>query len=80
MHKYKTRFSCNLHLPAVNLTTFHKGAYISGIKLFNHLPQPLKILANDEKSFKSTLKKFLNHNSFYSMHEYYQYMEDEGVL
>jgi hypothetical protein len=62
----------------VNLTKFHKGAYISGVK--NHLPQPLKILANDEKSFKSTLKKFLNNHSFYSMHEYYQHMEDEGVL
>jgi hypothetical protein len=28
IHKYKTRVSCNLHLPAVNLTQFHKGAYI----------------------------------------------------
>jgi hypothetical protein len=28
---------------------------------------------------KCTLK-FLNHHSFYSMHEYDQYMEDEGVL
>jgi hypothetical protein len=80
IHKYKTRVSCNLHLPAVNLTQFHKGAYISGIKVFNHHPQSLKILTNDEKSFKSTLKKFLNYHSFYSMHEYYQYMEDEGVL
>jgi hypothetical protein len=39
--KYKTRVSCNLHLPAVNLTKFHKGAYISGIKVFNRLPQSL---------------------------------------
>jgi hypothetical protein len=77
----KLRVFCNLHLPAVNLTKFHKwGIYISGIKVFNHFPQSLTILANDEKSFKSTLRKFLNHHSFYSMHEYYQHMEDEGVL
>jgi hypothetical protein len=80
IQKYKTRVSCNLHLPAVNLTKFHKGAYISGIKVFNHLPQSLQILANDDKSFTSTLKKFLKHHSFYSTHEYYQFMEDEGVL
>jgi hypothetical protein len=64
----------------MNLTKFHKGAYISSIKDFNHLPQSLKILANDEKIFKSTLKKFLKHHSSYSMHEYYQFMEDQGVM
>jgi hypothetical protein len=69
IHKYETRVSCNLPLPAVNLTKFHKGSYISGIKVFNHLPQSLTVLANDEKSFKSTVKKFLNHHSLYSMHE-----------
>jgi hypothetical protein len=62
----------------MNLTKFDKGAYISGIKVLSHLPQAIKILANDEKSFKSTLKRFLYH-SFYSMHEYYRYTEDKGV-
>jgi hypothetical protein len=66
-------------LQMMLLTKFHEGVYTSGIKMFNHLPHLLNILANDEKSFKSTLKKFLNHHSFYSVHEYYQYMEDEGV-
>jgi uncharacterized protein YpiB (UPF0302 family) len=59
IHKYKIRVSCNLHLPAVNVTKFHKGAYISGIEVFSLLPQSIKILANDEKSFKSTLKEVL---------------------
>jgi hypothetical protein len=63
----------------VNLTKFNKRAYESGIKMFSQLPQSIKILANYEKSFKSTPKRFLNHNSFYSMHEYYQYTEDKGV-
>ena len=38
-HKYKTRNNTNLHFPIANLSKFNKGAYISGIKVFNHLPQ-----------------------------------------
>ena len=79
INKYKTRSNNNLHLPVVNLKKFNKGAYISGIKVFNNLPQSIKILANNEKSFKSTLKRFLYHHSFYSMNEYYQYKEDKRV-
>jgi hypothetical protein len=79
IHKYQTRSHNNLHLPAVTLAKFNKGAYISGINIFNHLPQSIKILANDEKSFKSTLKRFLYRHSFYSMNEYYQYKEKKRV-
>jgi hypothetical protein len=76
IHKYKTRSLNNLHLPAVNLTKCNKGAYISGIKVFNHLPQAIKMLVTDERSFKSAMKRFLYHHSFYSMNEYYQFNED----
>jgi hypothetical protein len=61
----------------VNITKFHKGAYISGIKVFNHLPQSIKNLAN-EKCFKSTLKRFLYHHPFYSLNEYFQYKDDKN--
>ena len=37
IHKYKTRNNNNLHLPKPNLSKFNKGAYISSIKVFNHL-------------------------------------------
>jgi hypothetical protein len=70
IHKYKTRPLNNLHLPAVNLTKCNKGAYIysiSGIKVVNHLPQAIKMLVTDVRSFKSALKRFLYHHSFYSM-------------
>jgi hypothetical protein len=73
IHSYKTRAHSNLHLPAVNLTKYSKGAYISGIKAFNHLPQSIKRLATDEASFKLALKRFLYHHSFYSMREFYQH-------
>ena len=70
-HKYRTRYNNNLHLPIANLAKFNKGAYIVGVKVFNHLPQYVKTSANDQKLFKSTLRRFLYHHSFYSMDEYY---------
>jgi len=76
IHKYKTRNNNILHRPIANLSKFNNGTYISGIKVFNHLPQHIKALTNDHKYFKSTLKRFLYHHSFYSMNEYYEYKED----
>jgi hypothetical protein len=35
-------------------------------------------LANDEKCFKSTLKRFLYHHPFYSLNEYFQYKDDKN--
>ena len=57
IHKYKTRNNTNLHLPTVNITKYYKGPYISGLKAFNHLPRHIKRLANDMKSFKTSLKR-----------------------
>jgi hypothetical protein len=62
IHRYKTRALNNLYLPAVNLTKYSKGAYISGIKVFNHLPQAIKMLSTDVTSFKFALKRFLYHH------------------
>jgi hypothetical protein len=69
LHEHKTRLCKNLHLPMVNLAKFDRGLYITGIKVFNHLPQSIKRLVNDEKVFKSTLKRFLCYHSLYSMKE-----------
>ena len=38
-HKYRNWSNNNLHLPTINLPNFSKGAYITGVKIFNHLPQ-----------------------------------------
>ena len=54
--QYKTRNNNNLHHPIANLSKFNNEAYISGIKVFNHLPQYTKALTNDHKYFKFTLK------------------------
>jgi len=43
IHKYKPRNNDNLHLPIAHLSKFNKGAYISGIKVFNCLPEYIKL-------------------------------------
>jgi hypothetical protein len=67
IHNINTRSNINLHPPVCNLTVFHKGAYFSGIKLFNCLPLEI----NEIKLFKPTLKRFPNLHSFYSVEEYF---------
>ena len=79
IREYKTRNNNNLHHPIANFSKFNKGAYISGIKVYNHLPQYIKALSNDHKYFKSTLKRFLYHYSFYSVNEYNEYKEDRRI-
>jgi len=71
-----TRYNSDLHLPTCNLTLFQKGAYFSGIKLFNHLPQTLKCLSVDIKAFKLALLRFLKQHYFYSVEEYFQLKTD----
>jgi hypothetical protein len=73
VHSINTRSTTNFHLPVCNLTIFQKGAYCSGIKLCNHLPQKIKSLSNEIKLFKPALKKFLTLHSFYSVEEYFEH-------
>ena len=75
IHKCNTRNKNKLHPALINLRKFNKGPYMSGIKVFNHLPQYLKTLDHNSMHFRSSLKRFLYHHSFYSMEEYYEYKE-----
>ena len=61
----------NLHLPQTNLTMYQKGAYYSGIKIYNKLPLEIKNTAGNQKKFKTALKKFLYNCSFYATEEYF---------
>jgi hypothetical protein len=76
IHNHDTRNNNNLHLVLSNLTKFNKGPYISGIKAFNHLPQHLKALDFNSTYFKTSLKRFLYHHSFYTIDEYYEYKDN----
>jgi hypothetical protein len=75
IHKYNTRNNNNLHSALTNLTKFNKAPYMLGIKVFNHLTQYRKTLDHNSVHFRSSLKRFLYHHSFYSMEEYYEYKE-----
>jgi len=65
IHNINTRFGSDLHTPTANLTTFQKGPFYFGIKLFNHLPTSIKNTSHGINQFRSVLKNFLPINSFY---------------
>jgi hypothetical protein len=72
IHYINTRYNYNLHLPSTNLTFLQKGVLYSGSGIYNHLPLNIKMLSNDTKCLKSTLKSYLTEHTFYSLDEYYQ--------
>jgi hypothetical protein len=55
--------------PGANLTSYQKGAYYGGIKLFNTLPDSIKSLNHDIRVFKPALKDYILSHSFYSVEE-----------
>jgi len=79
LYTYSTRDSANLHLPAVKLSEFSKGPFVSGIKAFSHLHNHLRLLVSDMKCFKISLKRFLCHHSFYTIKEFYDYNENKPI-
>jgi hypothetical protein len=71
VHQISTRQTSNLYLPSANLALYQKGVYYSGIKIYNHLPTATKDLSGDKNKFKLALKRYLLHNSFYSLEQYF---------
>jgi hypothetical protein len=53
IHNINTRFSLDLHTSTANLTTFQKGHFYFGIKVFNHLPTSIKNTSHDINQFGS---------------------------
>ena len=64
IHNINIRVSSDLPTPTANLTTFQKGPFYFGIKVFTHLPNSSR--NTSIKQFRSVLKSFLLINSFYS--------------
>jgi len=73
IHEHNTRNTNNLHPSLTNLTKVKNRPYEMCIKVYNHLPQDIKETIHNPKHFRSLLKKFLYHHSFYSMKEFYEY-------
>jgi len=49
IHSHNTRSANNLQVPTANITKYKKGTHYMGSKIFNHLPNRIKNLA-DEKN------------------------------
>jgi hypothetical protein len=55
LHSFNTRTSYDLHPPTANLTLLQKGVCYSGVKIYNHVPSPLKQLLYGINKFKMAL-------------------------
>jgi hypothetical protein len=66
-HDIGKRYNYNLYLPSTNLSTVQKVVFFSGSKIYIHLPLNIKLLSNDIKVFKSSLRSFLIENVFTTM-------------
>ena len=76
IHTNNTRNNNNFHFLSVQLTKVSKGPYITGIRLYNHLPQVIKTLDHNSRKFKTSLKRFFHQHLFYSMEEYFEYIDE----
>jgi len=71
MHIITTRQTFDLYVPAAYLTIYQKGVYYQGIKIYNRLTKIIKDLSGDKYGFKLALKRYLLHNSFYGLKDYF---------
>ena len=55
----------------MKLIFYQKGAYYSGIKIFNNYPLQNKKVAGKQKKFQIAVKQFSNNYSFYTLEEYF---------
>lgn len=67
-HEYDTRHKEIISIPAHRTAKFEQSPIFSGIKLYNHLPNRLKML--EFLAFKKEIKKILLEKCFYSKTEY----------
>jgi hypothetical protein len=56
----------------VNLVKFGNGVYHIGVRIYNGLPNKLKIISNSPNKFKASLKEFLHLNSYHTLKEFFK--------
>jgi hypothetical protein len=55
----------------VNLAKYGKGGYHMAVRIYNGLPNKLKIISNNSNKFKVSLKEFLHLNSYYTLGDFF---------
>jgi hypothetical protein len=68
------RHNEHLHIPVMHLSSYQRGVYYSGVKLFNTLPTNILALKNDKNQFRMVLHSYLLRNSFYSIAEFIEHV------
>jgi hypothetical protein len=71
IHGLNARRNFDLYHPQTNFTTYQRGPYYFGIKLFNHLPLNINELIHNIKQFRAALSAFLHTKSYYTLVEYF---------
>ena len=66
-----TKHRNDLHLPQATLAMYQKGAYYSGVKVFNSLPTALKVISSEPGKFMIVIRNFLEIHSIYSLDEFF---------
>jgi hypothetical protein len=56
----------------VNLAKYGNGVYRVAVRIYNGLPNKLKIIWNNSNEFKASLKEFLHLNSYYTLDEFFK--------
>jgi hypothetical protein len=59
VHKINTRQTTDLYMPIVNFTTYQKGTYYQGIKIYNHLSKAIKDLSGNTGNKKISLTQLI---------------------
>jgi hypothetical protein len=68
-YEIDTRQHMNIHMYQVNLAKYGNGVYHMAVRIYNELPNKLKIISNNSNKFKASLKEFLHLNSYYTLDE-----------
>jgi hypothetical protein len=72
IHIHNTQRKLDLHVQYCNTVLFRKSVLNTGIRLYNKVPDHIKMRDNF-KSFKRDLKSFLLQHSFYSVDEFMEF-------
>jgi hypothetical protein len=70
VHGVNTRNNEHLHRPITHLSSYQRGVYYSGVKLFNSLPINITTVKNVKNQFRAALRSYLLNHSFYSVNEF----------
>jgi hypothetical protein len=70
-HEVETRQLMNIHIYQVNIAKYGNGVYNMAARIYNRLPNELKLISSNINKFKANLKKFLYRKSYYTLDEFF---------